>query len=340
MEIKQFERDGQILFDIDGKEMPLYLENGDLNKDLQDILNQEKENQGEKVVVFAKPERFAKTKMVLQKNKRRIIACGLAFIILLGGIILLCKSCKGKNNANTGIVEMDDEEYSRDLLNTRIKKFTKKANELGITVTEEEIRDFAAFINIDRIVNEDPDLAKELFDGKNAQDVLSNAGHIIGVLMTNSHKNNYKKTMDLSELVVGSNYDKEVLKKLEKYRDELTTMRAEEDGMHRANFETEEETKRFNEIITDILNFYSMSADGLETKFNKNSIIQKMGDGSRFATVLVMNEINLGNNNLLSRNQTKAFNDLMSNEAAVANLHRIIDGCQTVKIEKQKVKTK
>lgn len=339
MEIKQFERDGQSWFLVDGKEMPLYLENGEINQELQDILNTEKENQGEKVVVVAKPEKFAKTKMVLKKNKRRIIAGGLA-ILVLGGIILLCKSCDSKNNANTEIVEVVDEEYSRELLNTRIKSFTKKANERGITVKEEEIRDFASFINIDRVINEDPELAKELFDGKNAQDVLSNVGHMIGVLMTNSHKGNYKTPMNLSELVVGSNYDKQILEKLESYRDELTTMRAEEDGMHRVNFETEEEDTKFNEIITDVLNFYSMTTDGLETKFDSNSVIQKMGDGSRFATVLVMNEINIGNNNLLSKEQTKAFNDLMSNEAVVSNLQNMIEGCQTVELEQQKVKTK
>lgn len=339
MEIKQYERDGQIGFEVDGKEMPLYLESGELNQELQDILNKEKENQGEKVVVVAKLEKFAKTKMFLQRNKRRIIAGGL-IIITIGGIILLCKSCKGKDNANTEIVEVADEEYNRDLLNTRIKEFTKKANERGVSVKEEEIRDFAAFINIDRIINEDPELAKELFDGKNAQDVLSNAGHMIGMFMTNSHKTNYKKPMNLSELVVGSNYDKQILEKLESHRDELTSMRVEEDGMHRANFETEAEDAKFNEIITDTLNFYSMTADGLETKFDNNSVIQKMGDGSRFATVLVMNEINIGNNNLLSKDQTKAFNELMSNEAVVANLQNMIEGCQTVELEKQNVKTK
>lgn len=339
MKIEQFERDGQIWFKVDGKEMPLYLENGALNEDLQTILNQEKENQGEKLVVVAKPEKFANAKMALKQNKRRIIAGGLALIILTGGIVLLFKSCN-KNNNSTSIVEVEDEEYSRELLNERIKSFTKEANEKGITIKEEEVRDFAAFINIDRIINEDPELAKELFDGKNAQDILSNAGHMIGVLMTNSHKGNYKTPMNLSKLLVGSNYDKQIMEKLENYRDELTTMRDEEDGMHRANFETEEETTKFNEIITDILNFYSMSADGLETNFDKNSVIQKMGDGSRFATVLVMNEINIGNNNLLSKEQTKAFNELMSNEPVVANLQNMIEGCQTIDIEQQKVKTK
>lgn len=339
MKIKQFERDGQIWFNVDGKEMPLYLETGELNDELQSILNQEKENQGDKIVVVAEPEKFAKTKMALKKNKRRIIAGGLALIILTGGIILLCKYC-AKNNKNTEIVEVADEEYSRELLNTRIKDFTKEANEKGITVKEEEVRDFAAFINIDRIINEDPELAKELYDGKNAQDVLSNAGHMIGALLNNSHKGNYKTPMNLSKLVVGSNYDKQVMEKLENYRDELTTMRAEEDGMHRASFETEEEDTKFNEIITDILNFYSMTADGLETEFDNNSVIQKMGDGSRFATVLVMNEINIGNNNLLSNEQTKAFNELMSNEPVVANLQNMIEGCQTVEVEKEKVKTK
>ena len=82
-----------------------------------------------------------------------------------------------------------------------------------------------------------------------------------------------------------------------------------------------------------------MTADGLEID-GKNVVIQPMGDGNRFAMVLVMNEIALGNRNLLSDEQYKAFEKLTTNEPVVANLHRIIDGCQTVEVETEKTLTK
>lgn len=356
MEIKQFEKEGQIWFDVDGEEMPLYLENGELNQDLHDILNQEKENQGEIVVPTESNEELDEMREAeieeanevliekkntnwFKKNWKRFVAVTLAVALSAGLITLLCKSCS-KDNAKTQIQEVVEEKYSRELLVKRIKDFTAEANKKGINVTEKEVRDFAAMLNIDRIISEDPELAKELFDGKNAQELLSNYGHMIGIFLTNSHKSNYKNPINLSKLVVGSDYDKQILQQLEDYRDELTLMRGETPEIHRANFLTEEEDARFNEIITDVLNFYSMTSDGLETEFDNNSVIQKMGDGTRFATVLVMNEINIGNNNLLSKEQTKAFNELMSNEAVVANLHRMIEGCQTVEIEQPKVKTK
>ncbi len=353
MKVKQFRKDGEIWVNVEGKEIKAYDKYGVISNEWYSILSKNQGNitlidevnenldqmreaeveDANEVLVEKKKENWFK------QNWRRFVAVTLAVALSAGVIALICKFCQD-DKSNTEIIEVADEEYSRELLNTRIKDFTKEANEKGITVKEEEVRDFAAFINIDRIINEDPELAKELYDGKNAQDVLSNAGHMIGVLMTNSHKGNYKTPMNLSKLVVGSNYDKQIMEKLENYRDELTTMRAEEDGMHRASFETEEETARFNEIITDTLDFYSMSANGLETEFDSNSVIQKMGDGSRFSTVLVMNEINIGNNNLLSKEQTKAFNELMSNEPVVANLQNMIEGCQTVEVEQSKVKTK
>lgn len=298
-----------------------------------------KTDKGELMVVEQPDKKMKLTKT----SKRSIIAGTLAVLVVAGYIILCSKSCKNNDkNNSTSIVEIQKEEnkekYSRELLNERIIKFAKEANEKGISITEKDVRDFAIFMNIDRIINEDPELAKEYFDGKNAQDVLSNAGHMIGTLMTASHISGYKNSMNLSSLVVGSDYDKHVMKKLENYRDELTTMRAEEPGMHRASFEDESKTTRFNEIITDTLDFYSMSANGLEID-GENAVIQKMGDGDRFATVLVMNEMNIGNKDLLSSEQRRAFEELMSNEATVANLQRMIDGCQTIEVENQKQKS-
>ena len=288
------------------------------------------------VNVVAKPSKFAKMKASLKKNGKRIIAIGLT-VLVVGGTVVAFKSCS-KDNKKV-VSEKQDEKYSRELLNERIKKFTETANKKGLDITEKEVRDLSIVMNIDRIVAEDPELARELYDGKSAEDILSNSGHVIGKLMTHSFTNNYKDSMNLSTLVVGNDDDKAILTKLEGYRDELTTMRAEEAGEHRVEFATKEEEERFNKIITDTLNFYSMSADGLEID-KENIVIQKMGDGDRFATVLVMNEIALGNKNILTKEQYKAFEALMSNEAVVPNLTRIIEGCQTKEVISTKQKTK
>lgn len=293
------------------------------------------------VNVVAEPSKFAKMKACLKRNRKRIVAGGLTIVVIAGSIVAFRSCSKDKDNENNNsIVDIQkDEEYSRELLNERIKSFTEEAKQRGIDITENEVRDFAAFMNIDRIINEDPELASELFDGKNAQDILSNAGHMIGVLITNSFKENYKNPINLSTLVVGNDYDKRIMQKLENYRDELTTMRAEEVGEHRVEFATDEETAKFNDIITDIIDFYSMSANGLEIN-GENVVVQKMGDGDRFALVLVMNEIALGNRNLLTNEQYESFEQLMTNETVVANLHRIIEGCQTEELESSNQLTK
>lgn len=302
---------------------------------------------GGKATVVAEEKKLAKLKVSLKQNKSRVIAGALTIVVLAGSIVLYFvhknkTKDNGKSSANVETTTVDtikEEEYSRELLIERINNFEQTAKENGVELTTEEVRDLATLMNIDNIVNEDPELAKELYDGKNAQDILSNAGHTIGKLMTSSFTGNYQKPMNLSTLVVGNDYDKAILAKLEAYRDELTAMRAEEVGEHRVEFATKEEEDRFDAIITDVLNFYSMTADGLEIDGN-NAVIQPMADGNRFAMVLVMNEIALGNRNLLNDEQIKAFEALMANEPAVANLHRIIEGCQTKEVETTKVKTK
>lgn len=294
------------------------------------------------VAVVAEETKLAKLKASLKKNQSRIIASGLTILVVGSAIILHFvnkNKANGNNNPSSIVETIKEEEYSRELLIQRIDSFTQVAEQKGIDLSKQEVRDLATLMNIDKIVSEDPELAKELFDGKNAQDVLSNAGHIIGKLMTSSFTGNYTKTMNLSSLVVGNDYDKAILAQLESYRDELTAMRAEEPGEHRVEFATKEEEERFNQIITDVLNFYSMTTDGLEIA-GENAVIQPMGDGNRFAMVLVMNEIALGNRNLLTDEQYKAFEQLMSNEPAVSNIHRIIEGCQTVEVETEKTLTK
>lgn len=293
---------------------------------------------GEKIKIATTKEKLANKKFKVSKTTCKRVIAGTLAVLLIGGAAYFIYRNTKKNSKNTEIVQTE-EQYSRELLEQRIKTFTEKANANGIKLTEEEVKNLSSVVNMDRIITEDPELAHELFYGKNAQEIMSNAGHTIGTLMTNSYKNQFKNPMNISSLVVGGDYDKAIMQKLENYRDELTTMRDEQVGMQRANFETEEEKQKFNDIITDVLDFYTMSADGLEID-GENAVIQRMSDGSRFSMVLVMNEIALGNNNLLSKEQKDLFEAAMRNEPVIPNLHRLIEGCQTQELESQKVKTK
>lgn len=293
---------------------------------------------GEKIKIATTKEKLANKKFKVSKTTCKRVIAGTLAVLLIGGAAYFIYRNTKKNSKNTEIVQTE-EQYSRELLEQRIKTFTEKANANGIKLTEEEVKNLSSVVNMDRIITEDPELAHELFYGKNAQEIMSNAGHTIGILMTYSYKNQFKNPMNISSLVVGGDYDKAIMQKLENYRDELTTMRDEQVGMQRANFETEEEKQKFNDIITDVLDFYTMSADGLEID-GENAVIQRMSDGSRFSMVLVMNEIALGNNNLLSKEQKDLFEAAMRNEPVIPNLHRLIEGCQTQELESQKVKTK
>ncbi|MBE6152248.1 MAG: hypothetical protein E7165_02925 [Firmicutes bacterium] len=290
--------------------------------------------------------KFEKVKLTVKKNGGKIVAGTVAVLVMVGAVGINhynkyknnnVGSSNNNNNNDTQDTTPDtsvsdtvkEEEYSRDLLNTRVQNFTKEINAKGISLTEEEVYEFAAFMNIDTIMSEDPELAQALFENKSGEEVLTDVGHIIGKLMTASMTSNYQDTTNLSTLIVGNDSDKAVMTRLEGYRDNLTSMRAEENGEHRVEFATKEEEEKFNEIMVDIIKFYSMNVDGFEIN-GQNSVIQEMGDGTRFALVLVMNEIALGNKNLLTEEQYKGFQDLMSNEATVSNLITKINGCKSI----------
>lgn len=295
------------------------------------------------VSVVAPKEEMAKKKFKLTKDKKtRVIAGTLVVFVVAGSIVLFHKNNKKNNVPNdTKKIETEvdtEEKYSRELLEKRTKKFIEEVNNKGIQLSEDEIKNLASVINMERIINEDPELAQELFYGKNAQEIISNAGHTFGMLLTYSFENKYKDSINLSTLIVGGDYDKKILQKLENYRDELTVMRAEASDTQRAELELQEQ-QRFDEVITDVLNFYMMTSDGLEID-GENAVVQRMNDGSRFSMVLVMNEINLGNNNLLTDDQKKLFESSMTNEPVLENLHKLIEGCQSQEVKNQKVKTK
>ena len=298
-----------------------------------------KEVEGGKVATFLTEEELAELNASIQNEDNskgtfvtRIVAGVLTVVVLGTGVIFyfVNKKPKSKNNAPIASDVITEEKYSPELFDQRVKSFTVDLNKKGIKLTEQQVREFAAVLNLEQVVNEDPELAKELFGDKSAEDILTDSGHIIGTLMTNSFSNGYKTPTNLSTLVVGNDNDKRILSTLESYRDQLTTMRAEEKGEHRVELGSKEDEEKFNKIITEVLNFYSMNVNGLQID-GQNVVIQPMSDGTRFLMVLVMNEIALGNKNLLTDEQYKAFQELMSNEAVVANIQNIISGCQKTK---------
>ena len=287
MEIKQFERDGEIWFNIDGNEMPLYLENGEQNQELQDILNQEKEKQGDKIVVMAKPEKFAKTKMVLKKNKRRIIAGGLA-IIALGGIILLCKSCGGKNNSNDNIVKVYD--YNKFYEET-IKSTMAKFEEAGYPITEAQARDLIYGINAEEAI-ETGHINKDTNDVELFDNCLSYTGKIMTQYFKATEKYLHSdecgkgevKDISVAALVAQdyNDYDYQVIAKLESYQKELEKMVLREKGFYSAIIRDEDKA-RFDEIMLEIRNFWTCS-DGIKIQDGEKTVnvtLHDIGEGDK-----------------------------------------------------------
>ena len=282
MKIEQFERDGQLWFNVDGKEMPLYLEDGELNQELQDILNQEKENQGDKIVVVAEPEKFAKTKMVLKKNKRRIIAGGLALVILTGGIILLCKSCKSDKQK-----KYDYNSFYKNAITSTMAEFEKA----GYPITEDQARDLVYGMNAEEAI-ETGHINKDTNDVELFDNCLAYAGKILSQHCDAVEKYLYSdecgkgkvKDISVAALVAQdyNDYDYQVIAKLESYQKELEKMILKEKGFYRCVID-ESDKARFDEIMLEIRNFWTCSG-GIKIKDGEklvNVTLHDIGEGDK-----------------------------------------------------------
>lgn len=284
MKIEQFERDGQLWFNVDGREMPLYLENGELNQELQNILNQEKEKQGDKIAVVAEPEKFAKTKMVLKKNKRRIIAGGLALVILTGGIILLCKSCKSRK-------KYDYNAFYKDAITSTMAEFEKA----GYPITEAQAKDLIYGINAEEAI-ETGHINKDTNDVELFDNCLAYAGKILSQHCDAVEKYLYSdecgkgevKDISVAALVAQdyNDYDYQVIAKLESYQKELEKMILREKGVYSAIIRDEDKA-RFDQIMLEIRNFWTCSGgikiqDGDKTV---NVTLHDIGEGDKIMAV-------------------------------------------------------
>ena len=314
MEIKQFERDGHIWFNVDGQEMPLYLEDGELNQELQDILNQEKENQGDKIVVVAEPEKFAKTKMVLKKNKHRIIAGGLALVILTGGIILLCKSCKSRK-------KYDYNAFYKNAITSTMAEFEKA----GYPITEAQAKDLIYGINAEEAI-ETGHINKDTNDVELFDNCLAYTGKIITQYVNATEKYLHSdesgkgevKDISVASLVAQdyNDYDYQVIVKLESYQKELEKMILQEKGFYRCIID-ESDKARFDEIMLEIRNFWTCSGgikiqDGDKTV---NVTLHDIGEGDKLmAAATIITKITYLTKNI---NESIIYKDTAGNEVVL-----------------------
>ena len=117
------------------KQKELYDETGKINEEFfEQLKDEENKTDKESVKLVMPKEKMANKKFKLNKTGKRIIAGALAVLFIGGAAYLIYRNTK-KSSKNTEIVQTE-EQYSRELLEQRIKSFTEKANANGINLTE------------------------------------------------------------------------------------------------------------------------------------------------------------------------------------------------------------
>lgn len=314
MKIEQFERDGQLWFNVDGREMPLYLENGELNQELQEILDQEKNKECNKLMVIAQPSKFAKTKMALKRNKRRIIAGGLALVILTGGIILLCKSCKSRK-------KYDYNAFYKNAITTTMAEFEKA----GYPITEDQARDLIYGINAEEAI-ETGHINKDTNDVELFDNCLAYTGKIMTQYFNATEKYLHSdecgkgevKDISVAALVAQdyNDYDYQVIAKLESYQKELEKMILREKGFYSAIIRDEDKA-RFDEIMLEIRNFWTCS-DGIKIQDGEKTVnvtLHDIGEGDKLmAAATIITKITYLTKNI---NESIIYKDTAGNEVVL-----------------------
>lgn len=224
-----------------------------------------------------------------------------------------------KNNAIDNITTKDDI-YSTENFETLVATFAKPYmdNELGLS-TEDLIK-FVAITNIDALVEENPEFAKELFSVQTAEEFLNDAAKTIGVTyMYNHNKWEEEGKTDnfiwISNAIPDGNPQKEKMQEIESYVKRIAEASKKEDA------------EEVNKIAIEFI----------EALVSPDGSLNALDDGVEFASQVYIALINnsLGRNYLTQENRDY-FNTRSSSEQNVSNIFAVYERC----ITDTKVKTK
>ena len=249
----------------------------------------------------------------------RYLAGFLAAVVLLtGGHFIgsgISKWSKNKSGSSSsswfdGIMNRDEELNNENFEKLAID-FAKQHTDKGVNVSTEDLVKFVSIINIDRLCEENPELAKELFGTQIAEEYLSDAAKVIGMTYTYNRnvfetEQSTKNFIRISTGVNGS--QKEVLQKIEAYVDRIA--------------ETKYDAEQCNQVIAELI---------VELG-NPNSELSYLDDGVGFGMQVYIELIrSYLAKDVISKENLDYLSQLTSSEKYVSNIFTEYRGCSDVK---------
>lgn len=133
-----------------------------------------------------------------------------AVITLVGGHYIakgISSSIKGSaddsDTVTTGDAQTDEKDETDQVVPGKVltteefqqvtAKFAKLYTDRNLNITTEDLVKFVSIVNIDRLIEDNPELASELFAGQSKEEYLNDAAKVIGLTYT-YNRNIYQKT--------------------------------------------------------------------------------------------------------------------------------------------------
>lgn len=206
-----------------------------------------------------------------------------------------------------------DEMYNTENFEKMVAEFVKPYVANNVSLTTEDLLKFVSIVNIDRLAEENPEFAKELFGSQTAEEYLNDAAKTIGVTYMYNHTmwekdKNTNNFIWISNSIPEGDSQKEKMVELESYVTKIAKAAAMGD---------EEEVNRLTLELIESLTMPDGSLNALD-------------DGVEFGAQLYFALIN----NSIGRNYLKQeyrdyFDTRSSAEQNVSNIFNVYNKCNT-----------
>lgn len=205
-------------------------------------------------------------------------------------------------------VNVDDEEVlTNEVYEEIVTNFTKQYVDRNVNVTTEDLVKFVSIANIDKLVEDNPELANELFSQKSKEEYLNDAAKVIGMTYTYNRQvfENEQSTENfirVSDAISGA--QKEAVKEIEEYVDKIALAR--------------NDAEEANRLISELI--YKLG--------DPTSNLSYLDDGVGFA---IQSNIELIRSYLakdvISKENLDMLTTLTSSEEYVSNIFVVYDKC-------------
>lgn len=200
-----------------------------------------------------------------------------------------------------------DETLNQENFEKLVAGFAKEYSDKNLNVTTEDVIKFVSIVNIDSLVEENPEFAKELFGTQTKEEYLQDAAKVIGMTYSYNRQvfekeGSTENFIRISDSVYGE--QKEILKIIESYVDQIALVRYD--------------SEKVNELISELIVRLS------DPQSNLSYLDNGVGFGMQVNIELIRSYLA---KDVISKENYDMLTLLTSAEEYTSNIFTLYDGC-------------